>query len=74
MYAEVFERLDALDKLEAFAYNYGPDFYRLPRNTDTVTLRREAVAVPEEIPLGDTCLRPLRGGAEVNWRVLEQGA
>jgi dihydroorotase len=74
LYAEVFERLGALDRLEAFASHYGPDFYRLPRNTDTITLRREPVAVPEEIPLGDTSLRPLRGGAEVAWRVLEQGA
>ncbi len=31
-YAEVFEQLHALDKLEAFAAHFGPDFYRLPRN------------------------------------------
>jgi dihydroorotase len=39
-YAEVFEEMDALERLEAFASPRGPDFYRRPRNSDTVTLRR----------------------------------
>ena len=40
-YAEVFERLGALDALEGFASHFGADFYRLPRNTDSITLRQE---------------------------------
>jgi hypothetical protein len=42
LYAEAFEQAGALDKLEAFASFNGPDFYRLPRNTDTITLVKEA--------------------------------
>ena len=33
LYAEAFESVDALNKLEGFASFYGPDFYKLPRNT-----------------------------------------
>lgn len=74
LYAEVFEQLDALDRLEGFAAHFGPDFYRLPRNTDTITLAREAWQVAEELPLGNELLTPLRAGATLPWRVLDQGA
>jgi dihydroorotase len=32
LYAEVFDRAGALDRLEGFASQHGPDFYGLPRN------------------------------------------
>lgn len=68
-YAEVFERAGALDRLEAFASFHGPDFYRLPRNQDTVTLVRQAWQVPSEIALGGDVLVPLRAGENVTWRI-----
>ncbi|TDI59876.1 MAG: dihydroorotase [Alphaproteobacteria bacterium] len=68
-YAEVFESQDKLDRLEAFASHYGPDFYGLPRNTDTITLSHKAWEVPNHLPLGDDQLTPLRAGATVQWRV-----
>jgi dihydroorotase len=71
LYAEVFEQLDALDKLEDFASHFGPDFYRLPRNSDTVTLRRQGWQVPAQLPLGEATLTPLRAGETVQWRVLD---
>ena len=46
LYAEVFDAANALDRLESFASFHGPDFYRLPRNTDSLTLVREPVPVP----------------------------
>jgi dihydroorotase len=73
-YAEVFEQLDALDALEDFASHFGPDFYRLPRNTDTITLRKEAWDIPSRLPLGDQSLTPLRSGEAVDWQVVAQGA
>ena len=69
LYAEVFEQQDALDKLEAFASFHGPDFYRLPRNTDTITLVREPWTVPAELGEGSSALVPLRAGTELAWRV-----
>ena len=74
LYAEVFEELDALDKLEGFASHFGPDFYQMPRNTDTITLRKEAWPVPEQLPLGDKTLTPLRGGEDIAWRVIDSGS
>ena len=74
LYAEVFEQLGALDRLEAFASHFGPDFYRLPRNKDSVTLQRKSWQVPTQLPLGSATLTPLRAGETVQWRVLSQDA
>ena len=71
LYAEVFEDQGALDRLEAFASFHGADFYRLPRNGDTVTLRREAWTVPAEYAFGEQTLVPLRAGETLRWRVID---
>jgi dihydroorotase len=69
LYAEAFEAAGALDKLEAFASFNGPDFYGLPRNRGTVTLKREPWTLPESVPFGETILKPLRGGETLNWKL-----
>ena len=69
LYAEAFEAANALDKLEAFASFNGPDFYGLPRNSGTVTVRREPWQLPDSVPFGDAQLKPLRGGETLNWRL-----
>ena len=69
LYATAFDRAGRLDRLEAFASLRGPDFYRLPRNTTHVTLRREAYDVPQEVPYGDDTLVPLAAGESLGWRL-----
>ena len=69
LYAEAFEAAGALDRLEAFASLHGPDFYGLPRNRGSVTLRREAWTLPDALPFGETVLKPLRGGETLNWKL-----
>jgi dihydroorotase len=69
LYAEVFEQAGALDRLEAFASFHGADFYRLPRNAGSITLRKETWTVPGEIPFGAATLVPLRAGESVGWRL-----
>ena len=69
LYAEAFDAVGALDKLEGFASCFGADFYGLPRNTGTVTLRRESWVLPEALPFGDAELKPLRGGETLHWRL-----
>ncbi len=71
LYAEVFDRAGALDKLEAFASFNGPDFYRLPRNTAKVTLTRTPWTVPAEYPFGGNTVVPLRAGEEVQWALVD---
>jgi dihydroorotase len=73
LYAEVFEAAGALDKLEAFASFHGADFYGLPRNPGTLTLRRESWTLPEVLPFGDAQLKPLRGGETLAWRCAGHG-
>ncbi|TQV84754.1 dihydroorotase [Exilibacterium tricleocarpae] len=69
LYAEAFDSAGALDKLEGFASHFGPDFYGLPRNDDTVTLVREPWQVPSQLPLGDATLVPLAAGETLQWRL-----
>ena len=69
LYAEAFESAGALDKLEGFASFHGADFYRLPRNTGTVTLQKETWTVPAEIPFVESGLVPLRAGETLGWRM-----
>lgn len=71
LYAEVFEQAGALDRLEAFASFHGPDFYRLPRNTERVTLAKTSWTVPAELTCGDDRLVPLRAGEPISWRLLD---
>ncbi len=70
LYAEAFEQLGALDKLEGFASLHGPDFYGLPRNTETITLVREPWTVSGTLQFGEQQLVPLRAGETIQWRVL----
>ncbi len=70
MYAEAFDNAGALDKLEGFASFYGADFYGLPRNTGTLTLRKENWTPPESFAFGEAELKPLRSGEALPWRVV----
>ncbi|MFM7570820.1 MAG: dihydroorotase, partial [Betaproteobacteria bacterium] len=70
LYATAFERAGALHRLEAFASFYGPDFYRLPRNTTRVELRRENWQIPEALPFGADTIVPLAGGESLDWRLV----
>ncbi|WP_062194644.1 dihydroorotase [Caldimonas taiwanensis] len=72
LYAEAFEAAGALDKLEGFASFFGADFYGLPRNTGTVTLKKTPWQLPETLPFGEATLKPLRGGETLAWRVMER--
>ena len=66
LYAEAFEAADALDKLEDFSSRFGPDFYGLPRNSDTIRLVKERNRVPAEHDGGVT---PLRANEHLIWRL-----
>lgn len=67
LYAEAFESVGKLDKLEGFASFFGPDFYSLPRNSKIITLVKKAQNIPMELPLGDATIVPLRAGETIAW-------
>lgn len=70
LYATAFEQARALDKLEAFASFHGADFYRLPRNTDTITLQKSPWQVPASIAFGDEQITPLCAGDTLAWQLI----
>jgi len=70
LYAEAFEQAGALGRLEGFASHFGADFYRLPRNTAQIRLRREPWQVPDSYAFGDGRLVPLRAGEQIAWRLV----
>mmetsp|Transcript_22724 Transcript_22724/g.68227 ORF Transcript_22724/g.68227 Transcript_22724/m.68227 type:complete len:355 (-) Transcript_22724:56-1120(-) len=73
MYAAAFDGQRALDKLEAFAAFNGPDFYGLPRPTETVTLDRETWTVPAHYEYGDGGkLIPVNANQQMHWRLREE--
>ena len=67
LYAEAFDAAGALERLEAFASFHGPDFYGLPRNSDTITLQRRQWRVAETLSLEHAELVPLRAGELLQW-------
>jgi dihydroorotase len=69
LYAQAFEQVQALDKLESFASFHGPDFYGLPRNTGRLTLKREPWTLPETLRFGDASLTPLCAGDTLDWQI-----
>jgi dihydroorotase len=72
LYAEIFDTEGMLPRLQGFASEFGADFYRLPRNTDQITLLREPWSPPASYPFPDGELVPLRAGSMIGWRL--QGA
>ena len=70
LYAQAFDAAGALDKLEGFASFYGADFYGLPRNQGTITLKRETWKTPDSFAFGEGQLKPLAGGEELLWRMV----
>ena len=70
LYAEAFDSVGALGQLEGFASFHGPDFYGLPRNSGSVTLKRQVWTVPESLAFGEASLKPLRGGEELQWQLV----
>nr|WP_315482648.1 dihydroorotase [uncultured Undibacterium sp.] len=69
LYAQAFDQVGALDKLEGFASFFGPDFYQLPRNAGSMTLKRESWTLPNELSYLDGSLVPLNAGETINWKV-----
>lgn len=67
-YAKVFAEENALDKLEGFASEHGPAFYRLPLNEDRILLQKQAVEVPARVEADGGWVRPFHAGASLPWR------
>ena len=70
-YAAVFDEEGAMDRLEGFASLFGPDFYRLPHNQNSITLVREDFVVPETLYAGGQAIVPFHAGETLPWRLMD---
>ncbi|WP_207063850.1 dihydroorotase [Motiliproteus sp. SC1-56] len=71
LYAEAFEALGALERLEGFASHHGPDFYGLPRNSDRIVLEKRDWTLPDALPFGSQQITPLRAGETLHWKLVQ---
>jgi len=69
LYATVFDSQNAMDKLEGFASFFGADFYNLPRNTDTIVLKKQDWVVPSSYAFADSTIVPFMAGKMLNWKM-----
>ena len=68
--AEVFEREQALDRLEGFTSRHGPGFYGLPVNEATLTLTRGVpVTYPDKIDTPGGPVTLFDPGFDLHWSV-----
>lgn len=73
IYAEIFEKAQALDKLEGFASVHGAAFYGLPVNQSTITLEKQEWRVPEQLGEGGDAIVPMRAGETLSWKLVGTG-
>lgn len=72
MYAEVFDKANALDQLENFASVNGPAFYGLPVNDSHLTLAKQATQIPKSLPFSaESGIVPFRAGDTLEWSLLD---
>jgi dihydroorotase len=69
LYAEAFEQAGALNRLQGFAAEFGADFYRLPRNTELITLIKDSWTPPAAYPFNGGNLVPMRAAEPIVWRL-----
>ena len=71
LYTQIFDKQNALDRLEAFASFNGPDFYGLPRNKSSIQLKKENWTVPQSYPFAGETIVPLMAGETIQWKLVE---
>ncbi|MDA9801634.1 dihydroorotase [Candidatus Pseudothioglobus singularis] len=70
LYAEVFDMANKIVMLEGFASNFGPDFYGLPRNTETITLEKTKWQIPESYGFSSSTVIPFYAGKSLSWKLM----
>lgn len=71
LYAEIFDNVGKLDKLESFSSIYGSKFYGLPINKQRIKLKKslDGIKIPEYYIFGNSYVKPLRGGDTIKWYI-----
>jgi dihydroorotase len=71
VYAQAFDEIGALDRLEGFASLNGPAFYGREPNSKMITLRRSPFRVIEQVNLPENIsIRPFYAGEDLPWSLV----
>ncbi len=66
-YAEIFEGMEHLDRLEDFSSHFGADFYGVDRSSQKAVLDKKPQEIPPSIECGHISLTPLMAGESLSW-------
>ena len=69
LYAEIFDKNDALDKLSDFSSKFGADFYGLPYNQDKIRLVRKDYEIPHQLEFYNNKITPFLAGQTIHWQI-----
>lgn len=70
LYAEAFDSVGKLDRLDAFASRYGAEFYELPPNEGTLELVEEEWFAEPSYSFGTDLVVPFRQEVPLKWRAM----
>ncbi len=70
--AEIFEKDNNLDRLEAFSSKFGAKFYGFQPNKNTITLRKIPWKIPKSMNFGDTQVIPFMAGSTLKWQATNE--
>ena len=71
LYASIFDEENALESLESFSSINGPQFYKLPINSDYIELVRQNWKIPEFTIFKDTKIKNFMANQVIKWKIKE---
>jgi dihydroorotase len=69
LYAQIFDDLNQLNKLNHFLSYFGAEYYQLPINKEQIELIKTPQNIPKELPLGQNKVVPIAAGETLTWSI-----
>ncbi|WP_298623313.1 dihydroorotase [uncultured Legionella sp.] len=69
LYAQIFDELGQLGKLNQFLSHFGAEYYQLPINKEHIELIKTPQNIPKELPLGQHKVIPIAAGETLTWSI-----
>lgn len=70
-YASIFDKANALSKLNAFMSQFGAEFYQLPLNESHINLVKKPQTIPQTFSFGNDVVIPMGAGESLSWSVVD---
>lgn len=71
-YAEIFDRMQAMDKLQDFTSTFGAQFYGLELNQQKIRLIKKPITIPEKLSYENEVIIPFMAGQTLSWQIDRQ--